>query len=124
MRANIPSWAGTRHYVFHMMWRNGEIESQVIEVFHVEVPLPFEIISLNKFMASPATHRYLDEEWSRKLALLVCAEVTMVEKTDNMKMAANKQFMEGMINNENNIITKSRVIEVNLLCISGTFTRT
>ena len=57
-------------------------------------------------MASPATHRYLDEEWSRKLALFVCTEVTMVEKVDDMKLAANNQLMEGMINNEKNIITK------------------
>ena len=57
-------------------------------------------------MASPATHRYLDEEWSRKLALFVCTEVTMVEKVDDMKLAANNHFMEGMINNEKSIITK------------------
>ena len=55
--------------------------------------LPFEDGSLNNFMASPTTHRYLDEEWSRKLALFVCTEVTMVEKVDDMKLAANNQLM-------------------------------
>ena len=30
----------------------------------------------------------------------------MVGKVDNMKLDANNQFMEGMINNEKNIITK------------------
>ena len=92
-------------YVFHPLGCNGEIEPQVIEEIQVEVLLPFENGSLNNFMASSATHRYLDEEWSRKLALFVCTEVTMVEKEDDMKLAANNQLMEGMINNEKNIIT-------------------
>ena len=96
----------------------------MIEGFQVEVLLPFEGGSLNNFMASPATHRYLDEEWSRKLALFFRTTVTMAEKADNMKLDANKHFMEGMINNEKTSSQKSRVISVNLLCISGTFTRT
>ena len=87
-------------YVFHLLGCDGEIEPQVIEGFHVEVSLPFEGGSLNKFMTSHATHRYLDEEWYRKLALFVRTAVTMVQKADNMKLAANNQFMEGMINNE------------------------
>ena len=45
-------------------------------------------------------------------------------KSDNMKLAAKNQFMEGMINNEKKSLQKSRVISVNLICISGTFTRT
>ena len=111
-------------YVFHPLGCNGEIEPQVIKGFQVEVSLPFEGGSLNNFMASPATHRYLDEEWSRKLALFFRTTVTMAEKADNMKLDANKHFMEGMINNEKTSSQKSRVISVNLLCISGTFTRT
>ena len=95
-------------YVFHLLRCDGEIEPQVIEGFQVEVSLPFEGGSLNNFMASPATHRYLDEEWSRKLAFFVCMAVTMVEKSYNMKLVANNQFMEGMINNEKNIITKTK----------------
>ena len=48
-------------YVFHPLRCDGEIEPQVIEGFQVEVLLPFEGVSLNNFMASPSTHRYLDE---------------------------------------------------------------
>ena len=97
-------------YVFHPLGCDGEIEPQVIEGFQVEVLLPFEGGSLNNFMASPATHRYLDEEWSIKLALFVCTEVTMVEKADNMKLAANNQFMEGMINNAKTSFHKNQYL--------------
>ena len=111
-------------YVFHPLGCDGEIEPQVIEGLQVEVLLPFDVGSLNNFMAPPATHRYLDEELSRKLALFVRMAVTMAEKADNMKLAANNQFMEEMINNEKTSSQKSRVISVNLLCIYGTSTRT
>ena len=73
----------------------------MIEGFQVEVSLPFEGKSLNNFMASPANHKYLDEEWSSKLALLVRTSVTMAKKA-NIKLAANNQFMGGMIDNEKN----------------------
>ena len=80
-------------YVFHPLECNGEIEMQVIEGSQGEVLLQFEGGSLNNFIASPDNHRYLDEEWSRKLALFDRMAVNMVEKADNMKLAANNQFM-------------------------------
>ena len=72
----------------------------------MEVSLPSKGESLNNFMSYLSTQRYLDEEWFRKLALFVRTTVTMAEKADNMKLAANNQFMEGMINNEKIFITK------------------
>ena len=95
----------------------------MIDGFQVEVSLPFEGGSLNNLMVSTDTHSYLDEEWSSKLALLVCTEVIMVEKSDNMKLSANNQFMEGMINNEKTSSPKLRFISVNLIFISVTFIR-
>ena len=71
--------------------------------------LPFDgTEGINNFINSPAIGKYLHKHWVRKMPLWVHTGVSMIEKDSSMELAASNQGMEGLINNEKNLVTRMK----------------
>ena len=109
-------------YVYYYSGEGGNIDPQCVDGFMLKVDLPFdETKSINSFIKTSATGKYLHKHWVHKMPLWVRTGARMIEKDrhefDSKQPGGgrlNKQWEESGDKNEDIPIRASYIYVVSL----------
>ena len=96
--------------VYYPFNDDGDIEPQCVDGFTHKVRLPYrgEKWGIRNKLCSKRARDYMEKQWLKRIALYIRTTVSVIEKTQNMNLAANNQQIEGMINNEKNLVSRMK----------------